>query len=62
MNTRRPYNPMVNAGAILTTSLLGDTDSVAAAFARFAGARSNSTRWCVAPNPTAATATGQSRI
>ncbi|CDO85944.1 hypothetical protein AWC29_13875 [Mycobacterium triplex] len=37
MNTRRPYNPMVNAGAILTTSLLGDTDSVAAAFARFAG-------------------------
>jgi glutaminase len=37
MTTRRPYNPMVNAGAILTSSLLDGADAVDAGFARFAG-------------------------
>jgi glutaminase len=37
MTTHRPYNPMVNAGAILTTSLLGAEDTVDTGFARFAG-------------------------
>jgi glutaminase len=34
--SRRPHNPMVNTGAILTTSLLA-ADTVDASFARFAG-------------------------
>ena len=37
MTTRRPFNPMVNAGAILTSSLLEGQDEADAGFARFAG-------------------------
>ncbi|MEE3064223.1 MAG: glutaminase A [Actinomycetota bacterium] len=37
MTTRRPYNPMVNAGAIMTSSLLDGAAAVDAGFARFAG-------------------------
>lgn len=35
--TNRPHNPMVNAGAIMTTSLIGDHDALDAAFRRFTG-------------------------
>jgi glutaminase len=61
--TGRPDNPLVNAGAILTTSLVrGGFERMPSACRRSPGARSTSTRRSSRPSARRETATARSRI